>query len=218
MYTFWEEYQQAIVVETLQPSPPRSLSEQAPSSDLQKVSILTRKLNALAIQPARPSDEFRAYLEANLEFELAKLEVMQQKAYEKSKRSKKSTELSFNNLSKISIIIQWWYKQRQTWPTLANFAIEILSIAAMSDDVERIFSGARRTISWKRARIDIDKVEATECLDSWLPYNLEEMIEQLEGLQTGGTGDDEVSEHVVINAEDTDMDGQDWKFQSITVW
>jgi len=210
MYTFWEEYQQAMVVETPQPPPPRPLSERAPSLDLcQNMSILTSKLNALAFQPVRPSDEFRAYLDANLEFELAKLERMQKEEYEKSKKSKQSTNLPSNNLPKIPTIIQWWYQQRQTWPTLTKFAIEILSIAAMSDDVEQAFSGARRTISWERARIGIDKVEAVECLGSWLPCKLEAMIERLEGILTEETedvGGDEVSERVVINVQDDDTD------------
>lgn len=210
MCAFWEEYQRAIVVETPQPSPPGSSSERSRSPET--MSILTSKLNALTVQPVRPSDEFLAYLTANLEFELTKLEMMQQNAYEKSKKPKQSSNLSPDNLPKIPTIIQWWYKQRQTWPTLTNFAIEILSIAAMSDDVERVFSGARRTVSWERARIGIDKLEAVECLDSWLPCKLEKMIDRLEGLQEGEVeeiGGNEVRERVIINVEDVDVDEDD---------
>jgi hypothetical protein len=211
MCTFWEEYQETIVVETPQPSPSPSVSEQSPSPDLDQnqISILTSKLNALTVQPVLPSDEFLAYLRANLEFELTRLEKMQKKAYEKSKTSKQLSNLPTDNLPKIPTIIQWWYKQRQTWPTLTNFAIEVLSIAAMSDDVEGAFSGGRRTVSWERARIGIDKLEAVECLNSWLPCKLETMIDRLEALQAGEIEEiegDEVSERVVINVEDIDTD------------
>jgi hAT family C-terminal dimerisation region len=33
-------------------------------------------------------------------------------------------------------------------------ALNILSILAMSDEAERVFSGARRTASWERAQIE----------------------------------------------------------------
>ena len=46
----------------------------------------------------------------------------------------------------------------------------------MSDDVERVFSGCRRTISWERARLGLDKVEAVECLGSWFPLNAEDEV------------------------------------------
>ena len=82
----------------------------------------------------------------------------------------------------------------------------------MSDDVEEAFSGARRTVSWERARFGIDKLEAVECLGSWFPYKLETMIEKLKGLQAGEVeeiGGDEVTERVIINVEDIDADEED---------
>ena len=47
-------------------------------------------------------------------------------------------------------------------------AIDILSIPAMSAESERVFSGARRTILWQRARLGAEVVEQTECLKSWI--------------------------------------------------
>lgn|SRR5579871_1753958 len=145
MCAFWEKYQQSIVPETPQPSPPPSLSERSPSPDggagpdqyqnesasiVVDLTTVTSQLHALDLteQRVQPSDEFRAYLEANLEFELVNLEQMQQKSH----NHERSSNLSCDNFPKIPTIIQWWYKQRHRWPMLSNFAMDILSIPAMT--------------------------------------------------------------------------------------
>lgn len=65
--------------------------------------------------------------------------------------------------------LQWWCEssQRKRWPRLSTFAVNILSIPAMSDEPERVFSGGRRTISWERMKIGVTSVEHTECMKSW---------------------------------------------------
>ncbi len=65
--------------------------------------------------------------------------------------------------------LQWWCEssQRKRWPRLSMFAIEILSIPAMSDEPERVFSGGRRTVSWERMQIGMSSLEHTECMKSW---------------------------------------------------
>jgi hAT family C-terminal dimerisation region len=47
-------------------------------------------------------------------------------------------------------------------------AINILSILAISAKVERVFSGARRTILWERLRLGARVVEQSKCLKGWL--------------------------------------------------
>ena len=47
-------------------------------------------------------------------------------------------------------------------------AINILSILAISAKAERVFSGARRIITWERLRLGATVVEQSECLKSWL--------------------------------------------------
>ena len=42
----------------------------------------------------------------------------------------------------------------------------------MSAEAERIFSGARRTISWDRISLESTNVERTEYLKSWLLSNI----------------------------------------------
>ena len=43
-------------------------------------------------------------------------------------------------------------------------AIDILLILAISNKPERVFSGARRTISWERAQLLAKNIKRLECL------------------------------------------------------
>jgi hAT family C-terminal dimerisation region len=43
-------------------------------------------------------------------------------------------------------------------------AMDILSIPAMSDEPERVFSGARCMVSWERSQIEPKTLEIVECL------------------------------------------------------
>lgn len=65
--------------------------------------------------------------------------------------------------------LEWWTReeQRMEYPRLHKMAINVLSIAPMSDKAERVFSGARRTVSYDRARLGTETIEMTECLGSW---------------------------------------------------
>jgi len=46
-------------------------------------------------------------------------------------------------------------------------ATDILSIPAMSDEPERVFSGGRRAISWDRGSMLPEALEQQECLKHW---------------------------------------------------
>ena len=58
-------------------------------------------------------------------------------------------------------VLAWWCQdtQRQRWPRLSLMAINILSILPMSDEPERVFSGARRTVSWDRGQIEPETIK-----------------------------------------------------------
>ena len=83
-------------------------------------------------------------------------------------------------------------------------AIDILLIPAMSADPERLFSGAKITITDRRNRLGIKTIQGLECLKSWMGIleweshkpedENEEVIEQED------QGDDDV--------EDTNDTGQ----------
>ena len=64
----------------------------------------------------------------------------------------------------------WWCMEehRQQYPRLSQMALDILSVPAMSDEPERVFSGARRQISWERMRLGPETVEQSTCLKSWI--------------------------------------------------
>ena len=65
---------------------------------------------------------------------------------------------------------EWWQEttQRKVYPNLSRIALDLLSIPAMSAEVERLFSSCKITITDRRNRIGIEAVEAIECLKSWL--------------------------------------------------
>jgi hypothetical protein len=46
-------------------------------------------------------------------------------------------------------------------------AIDILSIPAMSDKLERVFLAACCTVLWERGQIDPKTLEMIECLRHW---------------------------------------------------
>lgn len=77
--------------------------------------------------------------------------------------------------------LTWWTReeQRMEYPRLHKMAIDVLSIPPMSDKAERVFSGARRTVSFDRARLGADTIEMTECLGNWNKNDLIRTIHTL---------------------------------------
>jgi hypothetical protein len=71
---------------------------------------------------------------------------------------------------KVGDPIQWWLGNGQVkrWPQLSLFAVNILSIPAMSNKPEVVFSGGRRTIGWERVQLGADTLEVTECEKDWI--------------------------------------------------
>lgn len=62
-------------------------------------------------------------------------------------------------------LFKWWANSGS--PQLTQMAFDILSIPAMSSETERVFSGAKLTITPNRNRLNEDIIEATECLNRW---------------------------------------------------
>ncbi|KAJ2972747.1 hypothetical protein NQ176_g6977 [Zarea fungicola] len=66
--------------------------------------------------------------------------------------------------------LEWWLReeQQQRYPRLSRMAVDVLSAPAMSAEPERVFSGARRTISWDRCQLGSRTIERGECMKSWI--------------------------------------------------
>ncbi|KAJ0134310.1 L-2-aminoadipate reductase large subunit [Fusarium oxysporum f. sp. albedinis] len=73
-----------------------------------------------------------------------------------------------------SSALSWWLEptQQTSYPHLHRLAANIFSISAMSAEAERVFSGARRTITWDRSRLSVKTIEYTECLKHWIKNGL----------------------------------------------
>jgi hAT family C-terminal dimerisation region len=62
--------------------------------------------------------------------------------------------------------IQWWANNTSS-PQMMNMTFDMLSIPAMSAEIERVFSGVKLTISLSRNRLSEDIIKATKCLNRW---------------------------------------------------
>ena len=70
--------------------------------------------------------------------------------------------------------LDWWLEpeQRKQFPLLSRMAIDIHSIPAMSSEPERVFSGAKHTLSDQRASLKSKTIELLECLKSWFQLGI----------------------------------------------
>lgn len=70
--------------------------------------------------------------------------------------------------------IDWWRKpeQQTRLPLLSKMAFDIYSIPAMSSEPERVFSGAKHTISDQRNALKSLTIELLEYLKSWFRNNI----------------------------------------------
>ena len=68
--------------------------------------------------------------------------------------------------------INWWRDQRWLYPTISLWALDTLSIPAMSAECERVFSSAKKLITLERNALADDTIEACECLKAWWDQGL----------------------------------------------
>jgi hAT family C-terminal dimerisation region len=59
-------------------------------------------------------------------------------------------------------------------------ALDILSIPAMSAEPERLFSGAKITITDRRNKLGIESIQAIECCKSWFSRNSVPYVDEIE--------------------------------------
>ena len=65
--------------------------------------------------------------------------------------------------------LDWWAReeQRLEYPRLYQMALDILSIPPLSDKLEGVFSGVRRSIPWERGSVHMRTVEIQESVCNW---------------------------------------------------
>jgi len=61
----------------------------------------------------------------------------------------------------------FWLSQREMFPKLSSMALDILSIPPMSAGVERLFAQCKIMLTDRRNRLQIDSLQAVECMKSW---------------------------------------------------
>jgi hypothetical protein len=64
-------------------------------------------------------------------------------------------------------LIDWWWNNRGSFPTLYQAALDKLAIPAMSVECERVFSSTKKMLTPVRNRLGDDIIEACECLKAW---------------------------------------------------
>jgi hypothetical protein len=90
-------------------------------------------------------------------------------------------------------IIEWWNNRYHTWPDLARFALDVLAVPPMSDDVERLFSGASIMLERRRRRLGMDSLEANECRRACYGPLIKGTFDDLEHAESLGASRDESS-------------------------
>jgi hypothetical protein len=71
-------------------------------------------------------------------------------------------------------VLQYWVERLDDphESLFAHMAVELMSIPAMSDEPERLFSIAKLLISDQRNQLGDDIIQASECLKSWVQQGL----------------------------------------------
>ena len=64
-------------------------------------------------------------------------------------------------------MIAWWMRRSNPWKALRQQALDLLSILAMSTEVERVFSSAKRLVTPNRNRLNDETIEILQLLKYW---------------------------------------------------
>ena len=64
--------------------------------------------------------------------------------------------------------IDYWVAKRPHWPQLATLALNIYSIAVMSDEAERVFSVTGAAITPRRRSLKDQKIGHVMCTKAWI--------------------------------------------------
>ena len=65
-------------------------------------------------------------------------------------------------------LIKYWISKRAIWPQLAQIALDVYAVLAMSDEPERVFSEAGNLLSPRRRTMKGESVEMLLCMRLWV--------------------------------------------------
>ena len=115
---------------------------------------------------------------AYLEFDEFSVDYLSRRYQKQKKKDTDNLELdtylrSFDHrLRSIKDPLEWWKTHQTDYPILARMAFDIFSIPAMSSEVERVFSAAKKLITDERNCLGAEAVEACETQRYWLKLDL----------------------------------------------
>lgn len=69
-------------------------------------------------------------------------------------------------------VIPWFLDPSNPWPAIKQQALDLLSIPAMSTELERVFSQSKLTITPMRNRLSEQTIETLELLRHWWTNNI----------------------------------------------
>jgi hypothetical protein len=69
-------------------------------------------------------------------------------------------------------LLGWWAKPTNKYLPLRQMALDLLSIPAMSAEVERVFSSAKRLVTADRNRLSDESIEVLELLKYWWDHEV----------------------------------------------
>src|ERR1700755_2319312 len=69
-------------------------------------------------------------------------------------------------------VISWIISKDNRWPGIKQHALDLLSIPAMSAELERVFSQAKLTVTPTRNRLSEHTIEVLELLRHWWVNNI----------------------------------------------
>jgi hAT family C-terminal dimerisation region len=68
--------------------------------------------------------------------------------------------------------IQWWNEATNPWRAMRQQVFDLLSIPAMSTEIERVFSSVRLLLTPQRNRMTDTTIEMLELLRNWIKQDI----------------------------------------------
>ncbi|KAL0225210.1 hypothetical protein RCL1_003122 [Eukaryota sp. TZLM3-RCL] len=73
-------------------------------------------------------------------------------------------------------LVEFWMKNSIRFPTVAKFALDVLTAQATSVPSEQLFSKGGLVVNKRRSLLSPDTVQAVLCLESWKRKNISGIV------------------------------------------